>query len=1154
MDSSLEHVDACLPVTTLGVFDIDDTRHVLLGQGPFARLIEEESGKVLGYLRAFKRNHIHGFAVLRKEQEARMGHVRLLAWGSQSLRLLDLTYSKYGTFEESALSLVASSAEYLAPDWVLAGCAPSTTDDGNAAYLVTAHNAVLGMSVIHNSSSEYGRIIHVRQIVVGVKSILYSAQIITVSSSNLLVAAGTVFGEIIVWSCFIRCNQGSDADAVNSIHHFFTGHEGSIFDVKISPEIANLHGELPGRLLASCSDDRTVRIWDVSDYQHASPDKPAAYSTDGFELRCTGFGQVKDDKELHSESCIISAFGHGARIWGVDFLAEQPGEGKIGLVSRGEDAQCLVWNLSWEPSLSQKPQFKLTNTCSLRPHSGKHIWSLQMCTTGAETIVYTGGNDGAVRSFKLVQEAEELVCPNRTTRIAISLDSEGTKYGIDTGLRAFGFVSPDCVLTTTTAGEVQIRWAELPYSIDRRIARGTLFVEEDLSSYSIVAALPYRGIALIGNKHGLIRLYDHEARSLNSVVAVGQRPVGLHALGYQSNASDSCAVVSFIATYLNPVTADLFHIHLSPDTKPRVDKVVLHVPQGFEIACASLINNDDYLAIGSKYGSLAVYKMKTTGSLQSLLKVSRIHSKDGVSNIIPFTSLSHNTASTYFLTCGRDGNYRVNVLNISKGSEDVSLRTVHSPTALGFKIEGAYIDDSSQCLMFYGFGGMSFVLWNESTQCEVARIHCGGGHRRWAFHPSRERLGEGLFLWQQGGLNASYINTHAAHSICAGGHGREIKSLGTFQPADGKGPLLVTGSEDTTLRVFTPQSPHGRGPWGALECIRVLTAHDSGPQHITWSKDGGFLFTSSAMEDFFVWKIRSIPLFGFAAAIQGWCPKSHPNSELRVTCFDILEVENGQAEASFLLCLTYSNSTIKVFHLSCVDEDGYFTLLASGTYTSNCLTQVRFLQTTSSLYLITTSTDGHFTLWDLTAVLEPFYILGPPLCLKQPLGSISVPDENITCDSRHQIHSNSIKVIDVVEVTATTTLMIAGGDDNAVTLSLLHTEIKNGETSSRAATISVPDAHTASVNAVKIIEQSIAKSDGAIQLSFASSGNDHRVKLWQVTLAMHDRPTLDGMQVQNVLDRYSPVADISSLDVFLDGEETKLLVCGVGMELFTVEL
>ncbi|KAL5338412.1 WD40-repeat-containing domain protein [Aspergillus crustosus] len=1155
MSSALEHIDACLPVTTLEVFDFGAERLLLIGQGPFARLIEEGSGKVLEYLRVFSRNNVHGYTILRREdQEGSSTHFQLLVWGYHSFRLIDLHHT-VNAAEQPAIRLIASSAEYLVPDWILAGCAPSSSDKSSVAYLITAHNAVQSLTVVEDPSSKYGRSLHLQQLAVGINTILFSADIIPISPANLLVAAGTVFGEIIVWSCFPSRDENSTVSAISSIHHFFTGHEGSIFDVRISPEISNLHGDSPGRLLASCSDDRTVRIWDISDCLDATPDEPSAYSTDGFELKCTGFGHTNNDKELKSESFVASAFGHGSRIWGVHFFADQSSPGKINLVSRGEDARCYVWDLAWKSSSSQKPEFELNNTCSLRTHNGKHVWALGMSTTGAETTVYTGGNDGAVRTFELIDEAGQVVCPNRTIQFSVISRSEDDKSNAKLAIKSFGFVTPDCFLATSSTGEIQLGYIEFPNSGNRRIIRETLFVVEDLRAYAVISGLTHQGVALLGNHQGSIRFYNHGAKSLTTVTNVGQRPVGLFFLEYQP-ASDSPAVVTFLVTYPNPTIADLFHIFLFPDAEPQVEKVKLHLPQGFEISCACLVHNSKYLALGSRYGSFVAFRMQQADSIEPLLKVARVHSKEGMNKIIPFSSLSPSTSadSVHFLTCGRDGTYRINILDVAEHSEDsISLRTVHSPNAMGWNVEGAYIDNSTQNLMLYGFGGVSFIVWNESTQSEAVKVHCGGAHRRWAFQPSHERPGDGLLIWYQLGFNACHINGHSSRSIRAGTHGREVKALGAFQPVDGGSPMFVTGSEDTTLRVFRPKTSQTPDQWGALECIRVLTAHDSGPQHISFSKDGRFMFSSSAMEDFYVWKISSIPVFGLAAALQGWCPKSQPNSELRVTCFDILEVEDEKAEASFLLCLTYSNSTIKVFHLSCVDDDGHFTLLASGTYTSNCLTQVRFLRTASSLCLITTSTDGHFTLWDLTTVLETYYDLTPTLRLKQPLKSI-LTEDSIACESRHQIHSNCVKSIDMVSLSDATTLVVAGGDDNAISLSLLYTDINNTEQSFSAATISIPDSHTASVNAVKVIEQSVTRTDNTIQLSFASSGNDHRVKVWNVDIDLKDRPTLDGIEVRNLLDRYSPVADISSLEVVLDQGEIKLLVCGVGMEYFKVDL
>ncbi|KAL2848156.1 WD40-repeat-containing domain protein [Aspergillus pseudoustus] len=1174
MSSLIEHIDACLPITTLKALEFKEIRLLLTGQGPFIRVCEEESAEVLAYYKAFKRSAVHGFAVLhREEQESGTAKVQLLAWGDRSLRLIDLGYSKDG-HANLTVSVAASSAEYYAPDWLLAGCA-STTTEGCAAYLVTAHNAVLGLTIVKVPSTSFGKTLELRQLVVGVKSILYSANIISLSPSHVLIAAGTVFGEIIVWSCFALGSEGSTIKVTSSIHHFFTGHEGSIFDVKISPEIVNLHGDRPGRLLASCSDDRTVRIWDISDCERADPNEPSPYSTDGFELKSTGFGHVKGEPEVTSESCIASAFGHGARIWGVNFVAARSRQDKIGLVSRGEDAHCLVWDLSWGRSASQKSEFKLNNVCSLRCHNGKHIWSIETVEDGTETTVYSGGADGAVRTFKLNAEHGVIECPNRTTRVPIATSSEGSEAAAKVLMRAFGFVSSDRFLATTSLGEIQLGWVEFPDSLDRRVVRETLSVEESLRSYAIISGLPSKGVAVFGDQKGVIRLYEHESRTITTVADIGQRPVGLHALDYQPKTSNGSAAMTFLATYATHDTADLLYIHLLHKAEPHVGKTTLHLPQGFDITCASLINNNDYLAIGSKLGSLVVYRMKNSDSLQPLLKLARFHSKEGVNQILPFSVLSptESTLSTHFISCGRDGTYRVSSLDVLQSSEEtVSIRTVHSPTALNFNIEGAYVDQSSQNLMFYGFGGMEFVIWNENTQSEVARIHCGGAHRRWAFQASTERRGHALLLWARGGLNASHLNVSKSRTICAGGHGREIKTLGSVQKPDGR-PLFVTGAEDTTLRVFAPRSnstPDG----GALECARVLNAHDSAPQHIGFSRDARFMFTSSAMEDFYVWRIGSIPVFGLTAALLGWCPKSQPNSELRITCFDILEVEDSGGEPSFILCLTYSNSTISIFHLSCSADEGRFTLLANGTYTSNCLTQVRFLQNQSSLCLITTSTDGHFTLWDVTTVLTPYYTITPTptptLRLKQPLdNNISITPEKIVCESRHQIHSNSIKSIDLAPLSSTTTLVIAGGDDNSVTLSLLYNadaKEENTETSDRvaaatAATVSVPDAHTASVNAVKLISQSSVvvqgdegKEEEAVRLSFVSSGNDHRVKIWHVDIAAGERPTINDIQMQNVVDRFSPVADISSLDVVRDQGETKLLVCGVGMEYFKVAL
>lgn len=812
-------------------------------------------------------------------------------------------------------SLSAASAEFLAPDWILAGCASSISDEAQCAYLVTAHNAMISLHLVDgDSSSSYGKAIHLQQLATGVKSILYSAHTIQISSSHILIAAGTVFGEIIVWSCFID-NPGSlSSNGVSSIHHFFTGHEGSIFGVEMSPPVPCLNGNQTGRILVSCSDDRTVRIWDISGCEHKTAQDPSAYSTDGFELRSTGFGAVR---ELGSESCIAKAFGHVARIWGVHFMSPSAAhQGKIRLVSRGEDAQCLVWDLTWEQSSLQTPEFQLREISSFHYHAGKHIFSLSMRSIDGGIIVYSGGADGAIKTFK-VDENE--ITNDRGA--ATSHSAGSTKAKKEVSLKAFNFVSSDCFIGTSVNGEVQLGWigsqnlAEL--GMQPHVSKEILCVEDDLRGYSVISSLPQRGLALLGNVRGLIRLYDHKSKSLVSIAQTDQRPLKLFAL----DSDDPSKRLSFVTSYVSVDRVNLFTVTIREGSEPHVQNTPLCLLYPSEVQCASFICGGRYIALGFKNGSLAVYRVPSPGDssgepVQPLTSVRLIHGSDGTRYITPFSSQTHDNGSfvEYVLTCGRDGNYCVHEVVTNASDDSFRLQTVHrSSPAVSQSIEGVYFDNASDDLMLYGFHGMDFVLWNESTQSEIARFFCGGARRLWAFHPSPEKAGDGLFIWHQNGFNCRKIQVDSSRPLRAGGHGREIKSMEVFNATNNQGnTLFATGAEDTTVRLFAPIQPHTENLWGTLKCLRVLKKHRAGLQQVGWSKDGNYLFTSAGYEEFFVWRIRWIPRFGVATLLVGVSPKEDPDSECRVTSFDTLEVGGDGDQNDFLIVLTFPNSVIKV--------------------------------------------------------------------------------------------------------------------------------------------------------------------------------------------------------------------------------------------------
>jgi hypothetical protein len=114
-------------------------------------------------------------------------------------------------------------------------------------------------------------------------------------------------------------------------------------------------------------------------------------------------------------------------------------------------------------------------------------------------------------------------------------------------------------------------------------------------------------------------------------------------------------------------------------------------------------------------------------------------------------------------------------------------------------------------------------------------------------------------------------------------------------------------------------------------------------------------------------------------------------------------------------------------------------------------------------------------------------------------------------------------------------------------------------------TISIPDAHAASVTALRILRRGIDAGAGAetpaSRLTLVSSGNDHRVKFWSIALDPSKHLT-EEISVEFLLDRYSAVADIASLSFLSDPAlqddsdpleqklQGKLLVGGAGMEMF----
>lgn len=415
-----------------------------------------------GRFRVFAEQPIQGCRVgSRGGDDADVGDEDILVWGGLSVAVVSrdhisqLLVTVTGD-ETDAPSSLSAVNEVLTPDWIYDGLLPR--NGGSVGALITAHNEILPFRVDKSGVSLLGAPISPS------RPVLYSAQLAW-GNDSLLVVAGTVFGEIVVWTCWLPTTDNVNKEDLEiKVLDVFTGHEGSIFDVAVSPELSvsdlvdrkdlqTQHRQV--RLLASCSDDRTICVWPLYlDRRQGRGDEKKQNTHSSNEARETGFqntfeglAQRSDEPsdgtrtqprsavdKLYKQStsppppstpssspALAAVMAHASRIWHVrfgEFSAEAAKDGNLLLYSFGEDATAQEWQLDLSlnkdqggaPSLSGK----LAHLRTLSSHAGKNIWSASVSskTSSRGPLIATGGCDGKICLFEGRQGQSQPVTTN----------------------------------------------------------------------------------------------------------------------------------------------------------------------------------------------------------------------------------------------------------------------------------------------------------------------------------------------------------------------------------------------------------------------------------------------------------------------------------------------------------------------------------------------------------------------------------------------------------------------------------------------------------------------------------------------------------------------------------------------------------------------
>lgn len=289
--------------------------HVFLGIGCTLYVVNSRDEKVETKIDALHPDNIHNISTKFNK--------RLIVYGGKRLCIFQID------IEDNLLNIEKLSEVHVFDDWIIDVKWLGSLDDPTLTILF-AHNNIYNYHVY--KKTHYS-------IACKETCLLYAGLIEGKSHENAVVFSGTVFQEILIW----KFNKSLNHE-FSDILYRLKGHKGVLTSIFYSQ---------PDNLIFSASDDRTVRLWKVSD---------DIFSHQKLEI-----------------SLQTTMYGHLARVWKATLF-------KNTIISIGEDSYICFWNLCGE--LIHK----------IKAHQGVPIWCLDISD---ENVIYTGGSDGSVNSWAL---------------------------------------------------------------------------------------------------------------------------------------------------------------------------------------------------------------------------------------------------------------------------------------------------------------------------------------------------------------------------------------------------------------------------------------------------------------------------------------------------------------------------------------------------------------------------------------------------------------------------------------------------------------------------------------------------------------------------------------------------------------------------------
>ncbi|KAI4156020.1 MAG: hypothetical protein LQ340_000583 [Diploschistes diacapsis] len=954
----------------------------------------------------------------------------------------------------------------------------------------------------------------------------------------------------------------------------------------------------------------------------------------------TGFVDTSNSHGAIGGAGMANVMAHSSRIWSLRVHNRQCRQ--LSLISLGEDARAQVWKVMSDTTKTNSAKCDLTFSPDqvLSHHVGKNIWAGAIYE-GDQVLLVTGGADGRLAMTNIRQHNTKYLWTSKNNAVSLGVasnapsgltisdaalgvhteakvnerTSRSTQLRSGNTFKSYCWLGEKTVLATTSAGNVLLGalqpkkvYTDYKHDITEHSSLLNLHVSwtgldslDALSSFPIIAAVPSQ-FALLTGAWGDVFIYLQAAGIVKPFVKLPRKVVFLAALEIVSKKDEhhslqrktfgaviACQGIQF-AYFVG------FGIILEDIAKVQDALRQVNLPVGFLVtSVASLAAN--LLALGSRSGALALYDIthvQDTSVLEPASVCRQLHSESITSiHALPYDH------SIYVSTTGRDSCFAVHEVSLDKSS--ITVQTIHR-TLLPFGpcIEGAWLSPTGE-LLVWGFRGQELVIWNYTDRQEVMVVGCGGFRRTWSFFPHRSTAGGGSLIWTQASLCHVFYQQGASHILLQpGSHGREIKAL-AVRPSvgDGLGCIVATGAEDTTIRI----SRHCEGDANVSEqpfdTLGILRNHSTGIQKLVWSPDGTYLFSAAGKEEFYIWRVQALPYIEIGTLNVACCPQVSDDGDLRIMDLDVLEEKGADSfQKSYLIAMGYSNSSMRIWRFQPDSSTQKMQLLGTGVYSTVCLTQCHFVWFGLEPFILTCATDGRIALWRIGEVIlrnnsaaadreAPSPSAGnltSRLSEASPLASSQPVFHPLTSAA---VHQSSIKSLAFARLSPTSTLIVTGGDDNALGFSLVSMlrDSRGSGMFAKFAALLVPKAHASAINALSLAEISAelgssepnskssfeeqASTGGLCSFRLVSASNDQRLITWDVRVELSAARSSSatgsvhsdflGTELIHVFRNTSGrslVADVDCMDTiqapYQHPKGHKVILAGVGLEIWDI--